>query len=414
MSSARSFLAFILALALVPLSRAQSAPSVAVAPNLTKVGAAINALAVDLWGQLATRDGNLAFSPASIAMGLAMTTAGARGATQQELLRFLHVDDPALLPVFGVLGRALTADATVKVTVANRLFGDKALPFEPPFLELLAKGFDSPLQSLDIRGDADKVRRHINEWIAEQTAQTIRDLLPPQSVTADTHVVLANAMHFVGTWSRPFTESMTRPQPFHLADDTTVMVPTMERTGYYWFAEIGGAEVLQLAYEGEQMDGVRQPGFAMLLVLPPKDAPTASWLGKVLPTLPSGDAAKHVQQLHLRLPRFRVAAREALRLRTIMQALGVKLAFDASRADLAGIADPADPKERIRIDDVCHKASVHVDEKGTEAAAAHLVGTALGKSGPPREVFFDRPFWFALRHEPTGAVLFAGKVMDPR
>ena len=126
------------------LAAAQAAPTDAASPDLHDIGASINALAIDLWSKLAVTDGNLAYSPASIALALAMGTAGARGETQQELLRFLHVDDPARLPAFGVLGHQLTAKGKVELAIANRLFGDKSCLFEKPFLELLAKGFDSP------------------------------------------------------------------------------------------------------------------------------------------------------------------------------------------------------------------------------------------------------------------------------
>jgi serpin B len=67
---------------------------------------------------------------------------------------------------------------------------------------------------------------------------------------------------------------------------------------------------------------------------------------------------------------------------------------------------------------VLHKAFVEVDEKGTEAAAATAV--VIGLTSMPVEpeqpkVFrADRPFLFLIRHNPSGAILFMGRVMDPR
>jgi len=66
------------------------------------------------------------------------------------------------------------------------------------------------------------------------------------------------------------------------------------------------------------------------------------------------------------------------------------------------------------LDGAVHGANIAVDEVGTVAAAA----TALmfGESGPPEpelDVFADQPFLYLIRHRPTGAVLFAGQVMDP-
>ena len=385
---------------------AQAAPPVAPLPDLHDIGTSINALAIDLWSRLAVPDGNLACSPASIALALAMTTAGARGETQQELLRFLHVDDPARLPAFGVLGHQLTAEGKVQLAIANRLFGDESCPFEKPFLDLLAKDFGSPLEALDIRGAPEKARLHVNDWVAEHTAQKIRDLLPPDSVDVHTRFLLANAVHFLGDWASPFPAKMTRPRPFHLADGTAVEVSTMNQTATLGFAEVDGHEVVQLLHKDHD--------FAMWFVLPPKETAPAAWLGKAVLALP---ATLTMARVHLLLPRFRVEAPRTIRLKDTMQALGVRLAFVRGRADLTGIANPADPDERLAIGDVYHQAFVCVDEKGTEAAAATGVSgvapTAMAVE-PPREVRFDRPFWFVLRHLPSGASLFVGKVTDPR
>ena len=58
-----------------------------------------------------------------------------------------------------------------------------------------------------------------------------------------------------------------------------------------------------------------------------------------------------------------------------------------------------------------HEAVVEVDEEGTEAAAASG-GAMAGSHGPT--VTVDRPFLFMIRDEPTGAVMFLGRVADPR
>ena len=295
-------------------------------------------------------------------------------------------------------------EGKVRLAIANRLFGHQGCPFAAPFLELLAQGFGSPLETLDIRGDPETARLRVNDWVAAQTARKIRDLLPPDGVDSDTRLLLANAVHFLGDWARPFPGSSTVPQPFQLADGTEVSVPTMRQTAALEFGEVAGQEVVQLSYRDE--------AFAMLFVLPPKGAAPASWLGTAL-KLPATLATRRVDLL---LPRFRVEAPATLRLKGMMQALGVRLAFAGAEADLTGIANPPDPRERLAIAEVWHKAFVRVDENGTEAAAATVVGAArsAAPTEPPRAVRFDRPFGFVLRHLPTGAALFAGKVMDPR
>ena len=62
-----------------------------------------------------------------------------------------------------------------------------------------------------------------------------------------------------------------------------------------------------------------------------------------------------------------------------------------------------------------HKAFVAVDEKGTEAAAATAVAVAAKRKSQEPQIVFraDRPFLFLIRHRPTGAVLFLGRLANP-
>ena len=71
----------------------------------------------------------------------------------------------------------------------------------------------------------------------------------------------------------------------------------------------------------------------------------------------------------------------------------------------------------MKIAFVKHAADFTVEEAGTVAAAATVVGV-IPTSGPvlPRNtVTFNanRPFLFFLRDDRTGAVLFAGRLTDP-
>ena len=83
-----------------------------------------------------------------------------------------------------------------------------------------------------------------------------------------------------------------------------------------------------------------------------------------------------------------------------------------SGADFSGITTEA----ALRIAAVVHQANITVTEEGTEAAAATAVGMATGAppADEPVELTIDRPFVFALRDTASGAVLFFGRVADPR
>jgi serpin B len=95
----------------------------------------------------------------------------------------------------------------------------------------------------------------------------------------------------------------------------------------------------------------------------------------------------------------------------ILVALGMGEAFDASAADFSGMTDA----DKLVISEVLHKATITVDESGTEAAAATAVVMKLTSAMPEDaiDLVMDRPFMFFIEHQPTGSVLFMGRVVEP-
>lgn len=65
-----------------------------------------------------------------------------------------------------------------------------------------------------------------------------------------------------------------------------------------------------------------------------------------------------------------------------------------------------------------HRAVIEVGEESIEAAAVTAVEAARPASAapPPKPETFrvDRPFQFYLVDEATGAILFQGRIADPR
>ena len=86
--------------------------------------------------------------------------------------------------------------------------------------------------------------------------------------------------------------------------------------------------------------------------------------------------------------------------------MGMPDAFGAE-ADFSGMTGT----RGLWVSKVVHKAFVSVDEEGTEAAAATAV---MVLESEPLLVTVDRPFIFLIRDRATGAVLFLGRVMNPK
>lgn len=363
----------------------------------------ISAFTWDLYRQIATEPGNIFISPYSVAMAMAQVTAGARGDMAKQLHKALHTETftGQAAASAGALDLALdtaaTGDNTFRLSTANSAWAQQSFTFEQAYLDLLARSFGSEMFVTDFEKDAEKSRLAINEWVEEQTEDKIQDLLPKDSLTADTRLVLANAIYFNARWQDEFHPSFTTEEDFTRLDRSIARAQLMSRRGNVAYAEMPGAAAIELPYK----DG----RFAMLIILPEEgdfekvesglhDDRVTDLIGG----LKQGDTL-------VSLPKFAFSFEKPLK--PAFQAMDADLAFEPGRADFSGITTEAP----LVIDEVYHKAIVRTDERGTEASAA--TGAVAMQTSMPRLFRADRPFLFLIRDTETGAILFAGRVVEP-
>jgi serpin B len=354
------------------------------------------AFAVDLYRSVApTEEGDLALGPGSLHSALAMIRAGARGRTATEMDAVLRADD-RLHELGSALDQELRSrsdDDAVDVDIANRVWVNGGLELRDEYVQVLAKSYGAALAQLDISGDPEGARAAVNAWVADATRQKVEELFPKGTIGTDTQLVLANALYLQADWKFPFPGRETRDQEFLLPDGSRVDVPTMHYDEYLPSGRGPGWSAVRLPYSGEQLS---------MTVVVPEDLPAFEQRLDVA-LLQQVEAAIKPGGIHLSLPRF--TARTHLSLVETLAAMGMPSAF--GDADFSGMTHGGG----LVLGEVEHEAVVEVDEEGTEAAAASG-GAMLGSHGPT--VTVDRPFLFVIRDEPTGAVLFLGRVTDPR
>jgi serpin B len=409
---------------------------VGMAYGVEDVGLAANAtnqFAVDLHRQLATGDQNLCVSPYSVEAALAMTFAGADGETRDQMSRVLHLSkngdavDASFSALQGSLEQVTRKTAEIAaeskerggpsepitLAIANRLFAQSGYDFRSSFLDLVKKFYGAPFEALDFTKNADAARQHINKWVADQTRDRIRDLIPANGVNDMTRLVLANALYLKAPWASEFSEAYTKPKPFHVGGDgATVDVATMQRLSEFGYAKREGFTAVAVPYSGGELQFV---------VLVPDEVNELPALEKKLSAEMLAQCAKvERHDVDLYMPKFKFEP-PTIALAAALKALGMNSAFDQPRgsANFDRIA-PRKPNDYLYISEVFHKTFIAVDEKGTEAAAATAVtmmtATAMAPkpTPPPIVVKIDRPFLYAIQHVSSGVCLFLGRVTDPR
>lgn len=385
----------------------ETAPAVAEGA-LPELVAGNNAFACDLYQAVRAEDGNLFFSPYSISQALAMAYAGARGDTERQMAETLHYTLPQaeLHPAFNALDQELVPagekEAGFELRIANSAWGQKGFPFQSAYLDTIAKSYGAGVRLVDYTADGprEEARQAINDWVDGETKGKIKDLLAPDALSQDTRLVLANAIYFQGDWEEPFS-SNTTDAAFTLPSGEEITVPMMSRRGLIRHAEGDGWQAAKLPYRGDR---------AQMIVLLPDEGRFDSLESSLDPALLEAIlGALEEKDLKIYLPRFSFAA--DLNLEGTLAEMGMSDAFDPGRADLTGMYDRAQ-SNNLYLSRVIHKGFVAVDEEGTEAAAATgIVAEIVSMS---REMRLDRPFIFLIRDGETGALLFLGRVLDPR
>lgn len=362
---------------------------------------ASNRLGFKLLALSAQGGGNTLVSPISISMALSMTYNGAAGETKNQMSKALQLGTTPIETLNStnreVRLLANNLDPKVELAVANSLWVRLGLEFDSQFLKRNEEFFAADVTSLDF--DNPRAVDTINGWVSQKTKGKIPTIL--DRIAPNAGLYLINAVYFKGLWAEPFSKDRTKDGPFNLSDGKQIQVPMMNLRSDFDYFESDSIQAIRLPYGSKRL--------GMFVVLPKaggsllevaEDCATPKWSQMI--------SEMRSREGDVSLPRFTFAFETSLK--SSLAQLGMVDAFEPNRANFTGMRTAGD----LFIQEVKHKTWIQVDEEGTEAAAA--TGVEVGVTAIPQtfEFIANRPFLFVISDQPTGQVLFAGIVVDPR
>lgn len=349
---------------------------------------------------------NLFISPTSVMFALAMTYNGAEGETRRAMADALGLTGMSLEEVNRAaadLSSALkSADEKVTLKIANSLWTRTGFSPKPAFLQRNKEYYSAEVASVDFSSPT--ATSTINSWVSKNTEGRIKKIV--DQIESDKILFLINAIYFKGDWQVAFQKEKTKDDVFRLAGGSQKKLPMMFRSDKFFYQKGKDFQAVMLPYGTGKV--------SMYVFLPDENTSLDQFERNV--THENWETWMRGFRLapgELTLPRFKVEY--AATLNDMLKALGMAEAFDSTRADFSGIAEVSGGN-RLYISDVKHKAFVEVNEEGTVAAAVTSVGMGITSAQLPQENFVmkvDRPFFFAIRDNATGNVLFMGSVVDP-
>lgn len=357
-----------------------------------------NEFAFELYHQLNSLEvdeQNIFISPTSIYLALSMVLNGADGDTKNEMAEVLHVDLKDLESINESNNAFLHAvnqkDFKAELEIGNSLWIKEGYPFLQSYMDRVTKYFLADLFEVDFTQE--KTKDELNRWVSEKTNGKIKEMV--SQIRPDTVAYLFNTIYFKGSWEQPFDPERTIQDTF-FGDKVTDKHPFMVQDGKYNYYENDVFQLVELPYEEQKLS---------MYVILPKETHTLADLYEQL-TVENWNKW-HQEQNYLdgtiSLPKFELEYEANLN--DVLISLGMPLAF-SNQADFSQMVENGG----VRIDEVKHKSTITVDEKGTEAAAATSVAIVEMAALEQFTMNVNRPFFFIIQDNESGMIMFMGEV----
>lgn len=333
--------------------------------SANRAAEAINQFAYDIYEHMQNEQGNLFYSPLSMATALTMAYAGAVGQTATEMADVLHVGtEPGIHSSYGELLSLLASqtnpDHGFEIDVANAMWPQLGMPLQSAFIDIVENQYDGYAQGIDY-GNPSQAEDIINDWVEDQTHGKIKDLV--SGLTPDTVMVLTNAVYFKGLWEHQFDPEFSRAGWFQLNEEEGVQTPMMWTQADVMCTTIDGFQVLDMPFQGGSA--------SMVFIVPTEwnNELTTEVLEEIDDWFAGPRWISYADDILL--PKFEITVSTSFN--ALLRGLGMPSAFRPDAADFSEIFGDSG----IFIRDVFHKATLSLTEQGTEAGAASKVEFVL-------------------------------------
>ncbi len=374
----------------------------------------INQFALDYYSKLKERgNDNIFFSPFSISSAFAMTYEGAKEQTAKEIQSVFYIpedDNVRQTKYKQIYDEINKKDKQYQLHTTNSLWVQNDFILLNDYRNTIEEYYGGKAVNLNFKEDTEGSRMTINNSVADQTNNKIKDLIPPGSILPITKLVLTNAIYFKGEWVKQFNQDYTQEQNFETTNDTSVKAQMMQRTddeSIFNYAENNDLQILEMPYSGKEL--------SMIFLLPKNNDLKALENLMTSKKLSEWTNGLEEQRVDVYIPKFKFESKYSMA--SDLQTMGMSTAF-SDMANFSGISKPIPGEGALQISEAIHQAFIDVNEEGSEAAAATAIvmlwGSADLEESPKIPVFLaDHPFIFLIQHKSTESIIFMGRVINP-
>lgn len=330
-------------------------------------------------------------SPLSVLTALALVQNGAEGETLAQLEQALGGLDRDILNEYmrAYCDFLIESD---ELKIANSVWTDSSAEAKQAFLQKAVNSYSAQIFSAPL--SSKKTVSSINSWVKNNTDGMIPKIIDKPN--PNTVMMLINAIAFDAKWENPYTSNDIEKLEFTSYSGKAKKTEFMCSTESIYLKNSDAVGFMK-PYKGGR--------FAFAALLPNEDVNIddyiASLSGEKLMKILS--SAQRDTEIDVKMPKFK--AEYSAELIDTLKKMGVNDAFEPGVADFSSLMENLDG---AYISTVLHKTFIEVDEEGTRAAAATLVGVDEMCLLTLTPVYLTRPFVYMIVDTETNLPLFIG------
>lgn len=366
--------------------------------NEAEIASSVNNFTFDLMTEIEgeSPNENYFISSFSISTALSMVMNGASESVQEEFIQTLGLNGMSPETINesykSLIEYVYNLDPSVTLNVANSNWYTNEYMIQSDFANTLETYYDAEIFEKDFSNPA--TLESLNGWVENETNGKIKNIL--SAISPEDVMFLINAIYFKADWTNQFDPNETTDSPFLLANNQSVNVPTMVAEVKHWrsYHNTLKAQVIEIPYGNEN--------YAFTVIMPDEVSEIDDLVANIdVNSLNSvlADSTTLVRDLYL--PKFQLDFKADL--------LGPLVDMGMPLTGLDNLFEEDLP---LAISKVIHQSFLEVNEEGSEAAAATVVGVEL--TSVPASTHINQPFVFLIRDRNSGTILFSGKLLDPR
>ena len=339
---------------------------------------------------------NYFISSFSVSTALSMVMNGASEESQSGFIQALDLTgmSPAAIneSYKSLVEYVYSLDPSITLNVANSNWYSNEYTIDSDFASTLSEYYDAEIFAKDFSNAA--TLGELNGWVENETNGKIRNIL--DQINPEDVMFLINAIYFKANWTAQFDPNDTQDRPFLLANNQSVNVPTMAAGVKHWTAYDNtlNAQIIEIPYGNES--------YAFTIIMPDDPSRINDLSSQIDANRLSDVLADSVtQERDLYLPKFQLEFKTDLK--DILMEMGMPI---------TGLDNLFEEDPPLAISKVIHQSFLEVNEEGSEAAAATVIGVEL--TSVPAATAVNQPFIFLIRERNSGTILFSGRLLDPR